>query len=125
MAGLADIHGARPSHPEGDALCLMDVAAEEMLRLISIDELAHRSRPGVQSGVDLVERGVVRRRVTDQHQRCQFREPLQSLGDLRLAIFAGRMEWGRAGIAQSGHLPLTYLNVTFVEVVQSMPGAHT
>jgi hypothetical protein len=73
MPGLADTF-ARVRPIDGHAFGLVDVAAEEVLRLIFLDELAHRARAGVQAGADLVERRAIRRRVADQHQRVRLGE---------------------------------------------------
>ena len=87
---------------DGDALGFVDVAAEEMCGLMALDEIAHRGGSGVQAGLDLVERGAVRRGVADQHQRVQGGEGLQARGELRFAVLAGRIEGRGAGVAESG-----------------------
>ena len=61
-----------------------------------LDEVADGARAGVQTGAHLVERRAVGRSVADQDQRVEFAEALKPVGQLRLAVFAGRVEraWG-------------------------------
>ena len=59
---------------DGDTFGFVDVAAEEMLRLVLLDEIAHGSGSGVKTGSDLVECRAVRRGVADQDERVQIGE---------------------------------------------------
>ena len=124
MPGFADIPGARTPHLDGDAFGLVDVAAEEVAGLVFVDEFAHRARAGVESRTDLVQRGAVWRGMADQHERSQFGELLQALGDLRLGVFPGGVEGRGAGISQAGDVPSSDLYMLFVKVVQSVTRAH-
>ena len=78
----------------------------------------------MQARADLVERGAVGRRVADQHQRRQPAKRCQPLGDLRLAVFARRIERRGAGVAQAGDVLLAHLHVLPVEIVQAEARAH-
>src|ERR1035438_55654 len=98
MPGFADIPGARTPHFDGDAFGLVDVAAEEVLGLVFVDELAHGARSGMESWADLVERCAERWGVTHQHERSQLGELVEALGDLRLGVFSGGVEGRGAGI---------------------------
>src|ERR1017187_5067562 len=97
--------GARLADLDGDAFGFMDMAAEEMGGTAALDEIADGGGTGVQSGTDPVERRAVRRGVADQDQRMEAGERGEALGELRLGVFAGGMERGRAGIAEPGDAP--------------------
>src|ERR1017187_410244 len=124
MPGLAYVARARTTHRDGRVFRLVYVAAKEVLGLARGDEIADGRRTGVQARVNLVERRAVGRRVADQHQRLQVREPLEPLGKLYFAILAGRVEGRRARITQPRHVPFPRLKMTPVEIVQSVARAH-
>src|ERR1039458_6795925 len=95
MPGLAYVARARTAHGDVRVFRLVYVAAKEVVGLARGDEIADGRRTGVQARVNLVERRAVGRRVADQHQRLQVREPLEPLGKLYFAILAGPLEGGR------------------------------
>src|SRR5258708_40073216 len=66
VAGFADVAGARFAHLDGGALGFMDVAAEEVFRLVFFDEIANGRGSGVEAGPDLIQSRAVRRPVTNQ-----------------------------------------------------------
>ena len=123
MPGLTDILGARAPHPDGDAFGLVDVAAEEMFGLVFVDELVHGARAGVESRTDPVERGAVGRGMADQHERSQFGELAQALGDLLLGVFARGVEGRGAGISQAGDVPSCLLYTSLGREGYQLSGA--
>jgi hypothetical protein len=88
------------------------------------DEIADRRRSRVQPRANLVERRAERRRVADERQRLQVREPLEPLGQLYLAILAGRVKRRRVRITQPRHAPFPRLKMPPVEIVQPVARAH-
>src|ERR1039457_4957791 len=110
--------GAGPADFDGDAFGFVDVAAEEMGGLAALDEIADGGGPCVQAGPDLIERGAVGRGVADEDERVEIGEGGEAFGDLRLGVFAGGMEWGRAGVAESGDVVGADGEVALVEVVE-------
>jgi hypothetical protein len=66
---FADVHRASSPHLHDLALRLVNMAAEKVLRLNLLDELAHGAAAGVKTLVYLVERGVDGRRMADHDQR--------------------------------------------------------
>jgi len=82
----------------------MNVAAEEILRLVLCDELADRVTSPVDAFPDSVQRGAKRRAVADQDQRLKRREPAEPPGDLRFTVFARSVEGSGVGVSEAGHL---------------------
>src|SRR4051812_46563195 len=117
MPLLAYVARARLAKLRFNALRLVNVAAEEVRGLMLPDEVADGSGPAVQALADAVERRAVGRRVADQHQRSKPRETLQTLGELRLAVFAASVEGRGARIAETGDIPAADLQVPLVKIV--------
>src|SRR5260370_1831027 len=101
----------------------MDMAAEEIFRLLGGDEIAHGGAAGVDVVVDLVEGGAVRRRVADHDDRLQAGEAVEAGGQLVFCVLAGRIERGRAGIAEAGDVVAAELHAPAVEIVEAVAGA--
>src|SRR4051812_23525953 len=110
-AGLADF--------DGDAFGFVNVAAEKMCGLIVLDEIADCGGAAVQPRIHLIESRTVRRSVTNEHERTERGEWGEVFGDLRLGVFAGRIERRLAGIAEAGHAPAGHLEVPAVQAVET------
>ena len=95
----------------------MNVAAEKLLRLVLLDEIADCCGSAVQARLDLVERRSVRRRMADQHQRIKGGERLQACGEFGLAVLARSVERRGARIAESGEMVAAGQELPLVEVV--------
>jgi len=105
---------------DGDAFGFVYVAAEEMGRLGTLDEIANGGGTGMHSGLDLIERGAVRRGVADEDQRTERSERGEPFFDLTFGIFAGSREGGRAGVAEASDVERGGGEVPLVEIVQAV-----
>ena len=105
---------------DGNAFGLVDVAAEEMGRLDALDEIANGGRSRMQTGLDFIERGAVRRGVADEDQRVEGGKGFEACGDLRLGVFARCIERGGAGVAQAGDVEPAGGELPLVKIVQAI-----
>src|SRR5450432_44388 len=124
MPGLADVAGAGLADLDSDSFGFVDVAAEEVLGLVVLDEVADRGGARVKAGADAIKLGAVGRGVADEDQRREFGETLEALGKLGLGVFAGGVEGRGTGVAQAGDVPAAHLYVTLVEIVQAVARTH-
>src|SRR5215831_5352051 len=78
----------------------------------------------MQSGPDLVEGRVMRRRVAHQDQRLQPRELREFGFDLLLRILARGIEWRDGRVSKSGDLPSPDFEAALVKIIQTELFAH-
>lgn len=102
----------------------MNVAAEEVLGLMFFDKFAYSRGTGMKSRADLVQFGAKWRRMADEHERFELSKSFEPLGDLWFRVFARCIEGSGIGIAEACDVPLPGRKVAFVEIVQSVAGAH-
>src|SRR5581483_2060759 len=124
MRLFADVLRARLAELNFYAFSLMNVPTEEVFRLVLLNELEHRMRPGVEAAANLIERRAIRRCMANQNQWAQIREAPQPVAQLRFAILARRVERSRIGIPESGHLPFADLDMLLVKIMQPETRAH-
>src|SRR5512133_2470548 len=91
-----------------------------MSRLITLYEISHRGRSGVQSRLHFVQRRPERRSVADQYQRMQRGERRQIAGDLRFGVLSRRIEGRRAGVAETRDLPVADEEMLPVQAVETI-----
>ena len=120
---LPDVLSPRCAHLYDDPLRLMDVAAEEVARLVGFDKLADGSAASVEALVDAVEGGVVRWSVTNQNERVELGELRQVFAHLLLRIFAWGGERRGGRVAQARYVDAFDLDLLPVEVVETVAGA--
>src|SRR5260370_22061560 len=97
----------------------MNMPAEEVLRLIGLNEFEHRAAAGVQSFLDAVEPGSKRRSVADQDQPFNAGELTEALGDLLFGVLAWRLKRRGTGIAECAELAAAF----FEQLVMNIPQA--
>src|ERR1035441_10545603 len=69
---------------------------------------------------DLMGRGAVGGGVADEDQRVELGERSEQRGELKLGVFAGRIERGRAGVAEPGDVPGAHGKLPLMKVVQAV-----
>jgi hypothetical protein len=96
------------------------MAAEEMGRLAALYEISNGGGTGMHSGLDLIERGSVRRGVADENQRAEGGKGFEPFFDLAFGIFAGSCKGSGAGVAQTGDVEASSGELPLVEIIQSV-----
>src|SRR5260370_8668217 len=97
----------------------MNMPAEEVLRLIGLNEFEHRAAAGVQSFLDAVEPGSMRRRMADQDQPLNAGELLEPLGDLLFGVLTRGLKRRRTRVANSAQLSPTLFAQLAVNIPQA------
>ena len=82
----------------------MNVATEEVLGLIAVDEFADRSAARVHFVVHAIQIRIAGWSMADQHQGLQFRKRRQALSQFGFAIFSGRVERRGIGVTETGYV---------------------
>src|SRR5947209_8073049 len=97
----------------------MNVAAEQVVGLAPVDEIADGPAAGVHAIAHTVERRAMRWGVADQYQWIEGLEMRQALGQLGFAVLAGSVEGRGTRVTETGHVMLADAHGLLVEIVKA------
>ena len=97
----------------------MNVTAEKVIGLVTVDEIADRPAAGMQAIAHAVERRAQRRGVAAQHQWGKGFKMRQTPGQLGFAVLAGGVEGRWARVTETRDLILADAHDLLVEIVKA------